>query len=128
MLGRMIWTPPPRPEWVTELNAFGTQLGDPSVLVPLDDDEMIAAAVAAAGSDNFGGDEWREPFGIFTESLRDEGELTLVGRLMARNEIVRSLRNRIQITDTHAQHPAIEEEKIEAPVLVTGTGRSGTSI
>ena len=125
----MVWTPPPRPEWVEEVNAFGRQLGDPAALVSLDRESLITAAIRAAGGlDDFGDDDFREPFEVFVRSLEDEAELNLVGRLMARNEIVRSLRNRLQITNEHREHPEIGAGAIDAPVLVTGTGRSGTSI
>ncbi|MGH8986953.1 MAG: sulfotransferase [Acidimicrobiia bacterium] len=124
----MVWTPAPRPEWVEELNAFGRQIGDPATLVPLDDETLLAAACAVTGLDDFGGEEFREPFGVFVHSLREEADLHLVGRLMARNEVVRSLRNRLEITATHGRHPEMGDEVIDAPVLVTGTGRSGTSI
>ena len=125
----MVWRPAPRPEWVEELNAFGRQVGDPAALVPLEPKSLIDAATAAAGGlDEFGGDEFREPFTVFVRSLEEEADLNLVGRLMARNEIVRSLRNRLQIIHAHREHPEIGAGAIDAPVLVTGTGRSGTSI
>lgn len=125
----MAWAPKPRPEWVEELNAFGRRLGGPGALVPLDEASLVhAATVAAGGLDDFGGDEFRKPFAVFVRSLEGEADLNLVGRLMARNEIVRSLRNRLQITHAHRAHPEIAAGAVTAPVLVTGTGRSGTSI
>jgi hypothetical protein len=47
---------------------------------------------------------------------------------MARNEVVRSLCNRLEIVATLKAHPEIERKRVDAPILVTGTGRSGTSI
>ncbi len=118
-----------RPKWVTELNAFGTHLGDPARLVSLDDDDLLAAAVSAAGGPcDFGEDAWKVPFGLLTDDLREQARLHLVGRLMARNEVVRSLRNRLWITDAHRRDRTLAQTRIEAPVLICGTGRSGTSI
>ncbi len=124
----MTWSPKPRPEWVTELNAFGRQLGSPAALVALDEQSLLDAARAATGLDDFGDDAWREPFGILLHALEHEADLHLLGRIQARNDIVRSLVNRLQVHAELAAHPEILDEAIDAPVLVVGTGRSGTSI
>lgn len=120
----MPWTPRPRPEWVRAFNAYT----DPAAVVPLDETSMLDAARATTGLDDFGDDGWREGFSRFVRALNEEAQLHLLGRIMARNEIVRSLVNRLEITATLHEHPEITEERIDAPVLVTGTGRSGTSI
>jgi hypothetical protein len=124
----MVWTPKPRPQWVTELNAFGGHLGAPSALVALDEESLLDAARAATGLDDFGDDGWREPMRLFIRALDEEADLHLLGRIMARNEIVRALVNRLEVHATLARHPEILAERVESPVLVVGTGRSGTSI
>ena len=120
----MAWTPRPRPAWVEQLNCYA----DPAAVVPLDETSLTDAACAASGLDDFGDDTWRAGFTPFVRALEDEAELNLVGRIMARNEIVRSLVNRLEVTDTLRRHPEIGNEVVTSPVLVTGTGRSGTSI
>jgi hypothetical protein len=124
----MVWSPKPRPEWVTELNAFGRQLGPPAALVALDEHSLTAAARTATGLDDFGDERWREPFRIFLRALDEEADLHLLGRTLARNEIVRTLVNRLQVHDTLARHPEILSEPVVGPLLIVGTGRSGTSI
>jgi hypothetical protein len=124
----MVWSPKPRPEWVTELNAFGRQIGSPAALVALGEASLLRAACDASGLDDFGDDRWREPFGIFVRALEEEAELHLLGRILARNDIVRALVNRLEVHATLLRHPEILEERVDAPVLVVGTGRSGTSI
>jgi Sulfotransferase family len=124
----MAWTPKPRPQWVTELNAFGRQLGSPAALVSLDEASLIEAARTATGLDDFGDDGWREGYDVFLAALEHEADLNLLGRIMARDEIVRALVNRLEVHATLAEHPEILDERIESPVLVVGTGRSGTSI
>jgi hypothetical protein len=124
----MPWSPQPRPHWVEELNAFGRQLGSPASLVPLDAASLLATARNATGLDDFGDDGWREGFGVLLQSLEAEADLNLVGRLMARNDIVRSLINRLEVRATRAAHPEIGDERVEGPILVVGTGRSGTSL
>ena len=127
----MVWTPPPRPEWVEELNAFGRQLGSPAALVPLDEQSLLDTARGQAGLDDFGDDDssaWRDGLGVFVRALEDEADLTLLGRLMARNDLVRALVNRLEVRATLARHPEIADVPIDAPLLVVGTGRSGTSL
>ena len=126
----MAWSPKPRPQWVTELNAFGRHLGSPAALVALDETSLLDAARDATGLDDFGDDDdhWHEGLHAFLTSLEQEGDLHLLGRIMARNEIVRALVNRLEVRATLARHPEILDERIESPVLVVGTGRSGTSI
>jgi len=127
----MVWTPPPRPEWVEELNAFGRQLGLPAALVRLDEQSLLDTAREQAGLDDFGDDDsstWREGLGVFVRALEDEADLNLLGRLMARNDLVRALVNRLEVRATLEKHPEIGDVPIEAPLLVVGTGRSGTSL
>ncbi len=124
----MAWTPKPRPQWVAELNAFGRQLGSPAAFVALDETSLLDAARAATGLDDFGDDAWIEPFRVFVNALEHEADLHLLGRIMARDEIVRALVNRLEVGATLARHPEIRGVRIESPVLVVGTGRSGTSI
>jgi len=117
--------------WVDELNAFGRQLGSPAALVALDEESLLATAREQAGLDDFGDDDassWREGLRVFVRALEDEAGLNLLGRLMARNDIVRALVNRLEVRATRAQHPEIRDETITAPLLVVGTGRSGTSL
>ena len=124
----MAWSPPPRPQWVTELNAFGRQLGSPAALVSLDERALLDTARTATGLDDFGDDGWREGLRVFVQSLEQEGDLHLLGRIQARNEIVRALVNRLEVQATLTDHPDILETRVDAPVLVVGTGRSGTSL
>ena len=124
----MAWTPEPRPVWVEDLNRFGATAVNPSALVALDEASLLDAAVAETGLDDFGDDEWREPFGILLSDLEQEAELHLVGRILARTEILRSLVARLRMAETEKQHPEILEQPVEAPVFITGMGRTGTSI
>ncbi len=89
---------------------------------------MITAARAATGMDDFGTDGWIDGLRVFLAALEDEADLHLLGRIMARDEIVRALVNRLEVHATLGRNPEILDEPIDAPVLVVGTGRSGTSI
>jgi hypothetical protein len=121
------WTPPARPDWVQRINAEGSAM-DSASLVPLDAAELMATAQRNTGFSDFGSDEWREPFEVFVKAVNTEADLHLFGRLMTRSDILRWLEARLGIEAAYAQHPEIDDEVIDQPVIVTGLPRSGTSI
>lgn len=120
------WLPPGRPEWVKRINEEGRYLDAKSV-VPLDEGSLIKAAEANTGLSDFGEDDWYEPFKVLIKSYDEESNMHLMGRLMARSDLILYLQARLQIEDTYKKHPEIEEERIEKPILIVGQGRSGTS-
>jgi Sulfotransferase family len=123
---RQDWHPPSRPEWVQRINEEGYCM-DISGVVPLDEKSLLESAMRSTGLSDFGADDWREPFRILIKSLEEEAELTLMGRLMTRSEIVGLLEGRLRIEDTYKRHPEIEDEQITQPIIIIGQGRSGTS-
>jgi hypothetical protein len=122
------WQPQPRPPWVTKLNLIGANRGSPANFIALDEASVLEAAQDATGLSDFGGDEWREPFGLLVSDLDEVAELTLAGRIMARSELIRSLMVRLEMAEVERQHPEILEQPIEQPIFITGMGRTGTSI
>lgn len=122
-----LWIPPAHPEWLTTINREGGYLNLPAV-VPLDEASLIDHARRSTGLEDFGDDLWREPFSVLCKSLADEAQLTLMGRLMARNDIILWLSTRLNVTETLRQHPQILQQEITAPMVIVGLPRSGTSI
>ena len=120
------WQPPPRPDWVTRVNDEGRCM-DITGVVPLDECSLLDAATRATGLNDFGVDDWREPFHIFIKALNEESGLNLFGRLWARHEILLLLEARLHIEATYRQHPEIDDQVITQPIIVLGQGRSGTS-
>jgi len=121
------WTPPPHPEWLSAMNTEGSYFNLPAV-VPLDEDSLLQHARRATGLEDFGDDLWREPFSVLVKSLEEEAQLTLMGRLMARSDIILWLSTRLGVTDTLKKFPQILDEEITAPMVIVGLPRSGTSI
>lgn len=121
------WRPPRRPEWVERMNAEGRCLDLPSV-VPLDEDSLLSRARANTGLDDFGEEDWYEPFKVFIKALDEEAELTLIGRLMTRSDIIMHLEARLRVEETYKRNPEIEEQQLAPPVWIIGSGRSGTSV
>ena len=124
---RVQWQPPPRPEWVHAINEEGACM-DIRGIVPLDERSLLDTAMRNTGRDDFGPDDWREPFRVFIKSLEDEAELNLMGRLRTRSDILILLEAKLQIEDTYKRHPEINNEEIHEPIIIVGQGRSGTSL
>ena len=125
-----------RPDWVRRMNAMGDSLGGTVEgarrLVPIDVDELIETAAKSLGSGieelgDFGDPHWRRRLSALVQGI-DAAEMNVVGRLMTRQELLRALRTRIVLAREWDGDPSIAEEGIEAPVIVTGPARSGTSI
>jgi len=121
------WQAPPRPEWLASLNREGAHL-DLQSLVPLDAEGLIETARRTTGLADFGEDHWRAPFEALCRDIDGPAELTLMGRLMTRSDLLIWLRNRLQIEALLDARPEIRDEEIESPVFIVGLPRSGTSI
>ena len=124
----MTWQPPPRAPWVDQFNVLGENTGDGGRhLISLDEADLLESASRATGLDDYGDSWFREPLGVLLRAFEDEAKLNLIGRLLARADVQRILENRLRIEAHRRAHPEIEEEHIEAPLVVTGLGRAGTT-
>jgi hypothetical protein len=126
------WTPLERPDWLERLIAHGPAVGGAARLVSLDPREMIETAIASTGGlDDFGDDDgsgWRHWYETLVASLEAESSLHVLGRLLARHDLLRCLRNRLQLVDLWRRRPEILEAPLLPVSFVIGTARSGTSI
>ena len=122
-----------RPDWVRRLSAMGDSVGGgvegARKLVPIDAGALLEQAVREVGEPKsaFGDPGWQDRFVTLARAL-DASPLHLVGRLLTKQELLRSLRTRLMLGHALDREPAIERERIEAPVIVTGPARSGTTI
>ncbi len=91
-------------------------------------DSLLENASAKTGLTDFGGDEFREPLGLLIESLEGEAKLSLLGRLVARGDLLRTLENRLRMVELFRQHPEITEQPVAPPIFVVGPPRTGTTI
>jgi hypothetical protein len=90
-------------------------------------DALLAAACAQTGLEDFGGDTFREGLAVFCESASSEAQLNAIGSMAAPGMILASLVNRLKVTDWVKRHPQVLREKIEAPLVVVGMFRAGTT-
>ena len=120
-----------RPDWARRIIAMGESVGGAERLIPLDGPTLVQTAIDSTdGLDDFGDfdGDWRARFDSLVAALESTGRLHALGRLMTRQELLRGLRTRLLLARARSQHPSIADEPIEAPLVITGPARSGTSI
>jgi hypothetical protein len=93
----------------------------------LDVDRLVATASETAGSDDFGGDSWRDGLEILVRSLNAEAALNELGVGAMTDQIVGNLVNRLRIEQWYARHPEIDDQQIVAPLFGLGLPRTGST-
>ncbi len=94
---------------------------------PLSADELIGQAKRATGLWTFGDVRFTEPLQRFLDNCVAESDLSLVGRIATRWDVVRFLSNLLRMTQEEADRPAIAQQPIVEPIFITGLPRSGTT-
>ncbi len=90
-------------------------------------DDLVAAAVAGTGLDDFGGDSFRPGLERLTDALQREAELNPLGTEIMRSRLAGLLSSRLAVQDAFTRHPEIAEEQIRAPLFIIGLPRTGTT-
>lgn len=119
----------PRPVFVRALNSGGRTIARTGVsLVRLEPDLLLEAACRRTGLGDFGDEAFREPFERVVRSLDGEARLNLIGRIAARQDLLRLLSNRLRMIDDAKRHPEILAGAVRRPIFVTGLPRTGTTL
>jgi hypothetical protein len=129
------WKPDPRPEWVAAVNRGQVPPIAEIARRPLAREELIAEARAELGFDDTTVEDTfrahspeREALDVLLPALDDEAGLTLIGRWLTRQFLVRLLQVRLQIDAYVRADPGVVDEDVQAPLFVTGAARSGTTV
>jgi len=92
-----------------------------------DEDTVLVAACAACGLDDFGPEPFREPLRVLLAAYA-AAPVHRIGAQILHDSVVRSLVNRLRARRWRTTHPEIADEVIEAPLVVVGMMRSGTTL
>jgi Sulfotransferase family len=94
-----------------------------------DADRLIGQACDEAGADDFGdGQSWRDGLDRVLDGLANEARLNDLGVEIAVLDMLRALKNRLQITAWRSTHPDVAAQPIERPIVIVGQPRTGTTI
>jgi Sulfotransferase family len=91
-------------------------------------ESLIAAACEEAGSDDFGDAGWQPGLERVADGLVNDARLSVIGVEVAHLDLIRALKNRLDVIAWRKQHPEIAEKPITSPIFIVGQPRTGTTI
>jgi len=94
----------------------------------LREDGLIDSARRQTGLHDFGPHSFQEPLRRLIDSMEAEACLNPIGRLAAREDLIRLLANNLRMEEERKRNPAIAGEEIRRPVIITGLPRTGTTL
>jgi Sulfotransferase family len=94
---------------------------------PLVADQLIAAARHRTGLHEFGEAPFMTPLRTFLGACSEEADLSLVGRIATRWDVVRFLSNLLRLHQEETLAPGILDQPITKPIFISGLPRSGTT-
>ncbi len=96
--------------------------------IDLSIESLLRTAQRNTGLADFGGDEFRPALALLVDCLEKEAHLSLLGRMVARGDLLRTLENRLRLVALFQAHPEIAAQRVDRPIFVVGPPRSGTTI
>ncbi|MFC2027048.1 sulfotransferase [Chloroflexota bacterium] len=114
------------------IRAFNTSLNLLGRLTPFgrpfSSERLHRLAIKGTGLSDFGSASYKQGLERLIASLNEEAMLTPLGRMIAQEEMLTALKNRLQLVAHHQQFPEIGATPITSPIIMMGIGRSGTTI
>ena len=95
--------------------------------VALNPDEILAEAKDTLSLEDFGDMEFMPRLTLLCEEWGQDETINNLGLLGLRGKLVTFAKNRLLIQDLLTRHPEIHDVKIDAPIIVAGLPRSGTT-
>ncbi len=94
----------------------------------LDPERLLEAAVDAAGLNDFGPSDFRAGLDVYCSSLARQARLNDLGAAALPSLISDNLARRLRVIDWAKRHPEVTSESIDAPIVVVGLFRAGTTL
>ncbi len=94
---------------------------------PLSADQLVALARRRTGLTDFGETAFFDPLQKLLHACYEEGNLSLVGRVATRWDVVRFLSNLLRLFDEEQRAPEILARPVDRPIFISGLPRSGTT-
>jgi hypothetical protein len=115
------------PHYSDEVRAILDFMEEAGSQLTLDPAELMATARSETELDDFGADDFVQRLKVLCDAMRGEGGFNGAGVMQQHVFILGLLKNRLLIEDLVARHPEILNERIEAPVIICGLPRTGTT-
>ncbi len=96
-----------------------------TALVP---QQLLERAVNETGFDDFGPDDFRAGLEAYCHSASTEAQLNGLGEMAVGEFVTENLRRRLKLINWGNTHPDVREQRIEAPIIVVGLFRAGTTL
>ncbi|BBZ46534.1 sulfotransferase family protein [Mycobacterium parmense] len=97
-----------------------------------DPQRLLAAACEETGSDDFGDGlglaGWQAALQRVTDGLINDARLSDIGVEIAHLDLMRALKNRLDVVAWRRQHPEVADESIRQPIFIVGQPRTATTI
>src|SRR5207253_252889 len=77
---------------------------------------------------DFGGGDFFEGLSRLLDSCQREAQLNLVGRIVLRADLIRTLCSRLFIQRDRKAYPRVVRQEIREPLFIVGLPRSGTTL
>ncbi len=111
------------------LNGCGTLLDKSRIpRTPIRAVDLIETAKRRCGLDDFGGGDFFEGLSQLLASCQRESRLNLVGRIVLRADLIRTLCSRLFMQRDRQMYPSISRQEIREPLFIVGLPRSGTTL
>jgi Sulfotransferase family len=95
--------------------------------VDFDCEHVLAAAVATAGTDDFGDPRFADDVRAYLTAIQTEADVSAVGGLGLQALVHQLLVNRLRYHSDLTAHPEIAAEVVADPIVITGLFRTGTT-
>ena len=97
-------------------------------VVDLSADVLLDRARRLTGLADFGDPFFREPMRVLLDAFESEAQLNMLGRVIARTDVVRLLVNRLHMAAVLDRYPEVGDGEIQQPIFIVGLPRTGTTI
>lgn len=91
-------------------------------------DDLIDAARERTGLEEFDSESFREGLEVLIAGMQNRNDYTERGRAGLAADFGRHLDNRLRVSDYLRRHPEVLEAPIEAPIVIMGMPRTGTTV
>lgn len=94
----------------------------------IDAEALLVEACRKTGLNDLGNGQFLEDFNALAGAFEQNTALHLLGRLAIKQELLRTLINRLRHVELLKQHPEILDVPIERPLFILGLPRTGTTL